>query len=69
MDAIEVLTWFDQQGEIRPLKFIWEGIAYPIGSIGRRWEDADGWHVLVLDHTARVFELVFRPTEKRWYFK
>ena len=67
MDAIKVLTWFDDQGLMRPTKFIWEGVTYTIGSTGRRWEDQAGLHILVMDHSTRVYELVFKPGEMRWY--
>lgn len=67
MEVIEVLTWFNQLGEVRPIKFIRNGESHPIGSTGRRWDDDEGWHVLVMDHSSRVFELVFKPGEKRWY--
>jgi hypothetical protein len=67
MEAIDVTARFDSQGNISPLSFTWQGQTYPVGSTGRRWEDAEGKHVLVMVPGEKVFELVFIPSVGRWY--
>ena len=69
MHSVEVLAWFDLEGRAQPLKFIWDGVTYPVASSGRQWEDETGQHTLVMDHRDRVYELVFSSAEKRWYLK
>jgi hypothetical protein len=69
MHIVEVLAWFDLEGRAQPLKFIWDGVTYPVASTGRQWEDETGQHTLVMDHRDRVFELVFTASERRWFLK
>jgi hypothetical protein len=69
MESIEVIARFDQEGIASPLSFTWQGKNFPINSIGRRWEDAEGQHILVMVMVPaeRVYELVFIPSVGRWY--
>ena len=67
MEKIDVTAVFDSQGKIMPLKFIWKGISYPVDSIGRRWEDDRGQHVLVMIPAGRAFELLYANSERAWY--
>ena len=69
MEAIEVTVKFDQSGNIKPLSFIRKGISHPVDSIGRQWEDNTGRHYLVMVPIERIFELLFVPTELRWYIR
>lgn len=69
MEAIEVIARFDSQGGMIPLRFIWQGDTYVVDSIGRRWVDDAGQHILVMIPTGKVFELIFTPLEGRWYLE
>lgn len=69
MDAIEVTAKFDLQGDASPISFTWQGVSYPVDSIGRRWRDEAGQHILVMVPGGRVFELVFNYSEGLWYLR
>jgi hypothetical protein len=69
MDAIEVTVRFDALGKATPLQFSWRGREYQVDSTGRRWEDEQGQHILVMIPGGRVFEMLFSPAEQRWYLK
>ena len=61
MNEIEVKARFDEQGEAIPLSFRWEDADYRVESVGRRWRDEAGQHVLVMVPGGGVFELLFDP--------
>lgn len=68
METIEVTARFDLEGRITPLQFTWQGRTYTIDSTGRRWEDdARRRRFLVMAPVERVFELVFDPSDLRWF--
>jgi hypothetical protein len=67
MEPIEVTAQFDNQGKITPVSFKWQGRTYPIESAGRRWQDDEGQHVLVMVAGEQIYELVFIPTMSRWF--
>ncbi len=67
MEAIEVTARFDEQGTISPLHFTWKGGIYRVESIGRRWLDESGQHVLVMASDGHFYELIFQSGEGRWY--
>jgi hypothetical protein len=69
MEAIEVTAHFDAQGNITPLHFSWQGGAYQVESTGRHWQDMDGWHTLVMVAGDKMYELIFRKNEGRWFIK
>ena len=67
MEPIGVTVRFDLQGQITPLRFTWKGRSYLVESTGRRWNGADGQHILVMETSGAFFELLFIPGEGRWY--
>ena len=67
MEPIRVSADFDTDGTIKPRTFTWRGGQYTLDSIGRRWRDENGIHILVMIPGRRVFELLFVPVEGRWY--
>lgn len=67
MDSIEVTARFNLEGEATPLSFVWGGKAYPITSVGRRWNDALGQHILVMTPGSQIYELLFTAKHSRWY--
>jgi len=67
MEPIEVTARFDEQGEITPLHFTWQGVVHRLESTGRRWTDEAGQHILVMDMSGRIYELSFKSGEGRWF--
>jgi hypothetical protein len=67
MEKVEVETRTDEAGETTPVRFKWNGRWYTIDSVGRRWQDERGRHVLVMVPGGQTFELLFTITEGRWY--
>lgn len=66
---VEVLAKFDSEGLAIPVSFTWEGIAYTIESLGRRWEDTNSQHMLVMVAGIKVFEMIYAPGSRRWYVR
>lgn len=69
MEAIEVTAHFDENGNITPLHFNWKGGAYQVESTGRHWQDVEGWHILVMVAGDKLYELIYRTTQARWFIK
>ena len=67
MESIEITARFDQQGTITPLKFTWKGSSQRVVSTGRRWEDESGLHILAMVSSGRIYELIYKSKEGRWY--
>ncbi len=67
MEPIEITVHFDEQGTVTPLHFTWKGGNYRVESSGRRWIDGDGQHILVIVTNGRIYELLFKSGEGRWY--
>jgi hypothetical protein len=67
MEPVEVIACFDAQGHLTPLSFSWHGRSFPVDSIGRRWRDERGEHILVMIPVELVCELLFSSEESRWY--
>ena len=67
MQAIEVTASFAPDGKITPLRFRWRGGLYAVESAGRRWQEDDGCHILVMAAGGQMFELLFSGLESRWY--
>jgi hypothetical protein len=65
---VEVQARFDAHGQVTPLSLVWEGRKLGISG-GRRWQDTDGLHILVMGPDERVLELLFAPAEMKWYCK
>lgn len=69
MELVEVTAKFAQDGTITPLRLAWQGVAYPIESTGRRWQEQDGLHILIMVPGERVLELIFQAEKGLWYLK
>lgn len=65
--TIEVMARFDARGNVLPMQFTWQGSSYAVESIGRRWVNGDGEHILTLTPSGKTFELVYVRAEERWY--
>ncbi len=66
-EAVEAAVRLEKDGRMIPQQFIWNGATFLVASYGRRWDSEDGQHMLVMDHKAQVYELVFSPAEQSWY--
>jgi hypothetical protein len=66
METIDVTARFDARGQIRPIKFIWNGTTYQVESTGRTWTAKDGVHILVMVPDNRTFHLLFSPNQGIW---
>lgn len=69
MEPVEVLANFDLQGEVTPKRFTLKKVEYQVVSVGRRWIDEDGLHILVMVPGERVFELLFLPGSGTWFLR
>jgi hypothetical protein len=67
MDEIEVTARYDENGKPFPTLFRWKDQSYRVDSVGRRWEDGVGEHILVLVPGGRVYELLLSSADDRWY--
>jgi hypothetical protein len=67
MEAVEVTARFDPQGEITPLNFIRDQKTIPVTGVGRRWNDSQGVHILVMVPGEQIFEMLFANAQNRWY--
>ncbi len=67
MQPIEATAVFSPEGKITPLKFRWHDQLYQVESTGRRWQEADGCHILVMTGGGQMFELLFSAAESRWF--
>jgi nicotinamide-nucleotide amidase len=54
-------------GQPIPQSFTWQGHSYLITDIGRRWNDADGQHILVMTAEQQTVELVQSADGSTWY--
>lgn len=57
---------FDRSGKVIPIKFYWQGHNYSIESIGRRWKDRHGLHILVQANALQVYELLYQADNEQW---
>jgi hypothetical protein len=69
MEPVEVTARFDTDGGVHPVKFGLRSQTYHVESTGRSWQDAGGYHILVMTAGDRVFELIFSVEETRWYLR
>jgi hypothetical protein len=66
MESVEVTARFEKDGKVVPLYLVWQGHRYTIDNTGRQWQTPDGWHILTMTASGRMFELVFIAVENRW---
>jgi hypothetical protein len=69
MEPAEVTARFDQEGRVYPMKFALHNQTFHVESVGRSWQDDNGYHILVMAAGDRVFELIFSVDETRWYLR
>jgi hypothetical protein len=62
---------FDQEGDVIPLAFKWQGQWLPVASVGRTWSTGKGnklvHHYMVSTPGETVFELTFELATTRWH--
>jgi hypothetical protein len=69
LHPVVVEARFDNEGQVTPQRFTWQGREYRVDSLGRRWRDESGMHILIMIPGEQVYELIFAPDETRWYLK
>lgn len=67
LEPIEVVARFDEHGKVHPLSLRWQGRNYLVEAAGRRWQAADGLHILILTPSGRAFEVRFQSGENLWF--
>jgi hypothetical protein len=67
MEPIEVTVRFDEQGCLTPLNFTWKGSVHQVEATGRRWVDTNGQHILAMVAQGRIYELIYKSSEGRWF--
>jgi len=67
METIEVTARWGEDGQVSPVQFRLKGTIVHVDTIGRRWQDEAGVHALVKALGGRTFELIFNPTELKWF--
>ncbi|HEY3343434.1 MAG TPA: hypothetical protein VGJ97_00810 [Anaerolineaceae bacterium] len=67
MQAIEVTARWGADGEVTPVQFRLEGSPIQVETIGRRWQDERGLHVLVKAQGGQTYELAFSPVALKWF--
>ena len=67
----EVQVWgtFNQEGNLTPSGFFYQGVKHKVEVISRHWQVGDNTHYLVMVPVNRVFELIFKNQEKRWQLR
>jgi PncC family amidohydrolase len=63
---VDVRTRSNAQGQALPVSLALDEITYRVESIGRRWQDAEGEHILVMIIGGKVFELVHASPGGAW---
>jgi nicotinamide-nucleotide amidase len=63
---VDVQDRRNAQGQVQPVSLALDGISYRIESIGRRWQDSEGEHILVMIKGGKVFELVHASPGGTW---
>ncbi len=66
-EKVEVNARWKHSGGFSPERVYWQDQSYVVESVGRSWEDDDGFHVLCMLPGAQVTELVFRLNPAGWY--
>ncbi|MDR3574564.1 MAG: hypothetical protein P4L50_11920 [Anaerolineaceae bacterium] len=66
---IEVGVHKDIDGPWQPERFIWQSSTYSVLGIGRRWQEDDGEHMLVMVVGGQVYELIRAADQTGWYIK
>jgi hypothetical protein len=67
MEKVEVTACSDKGGNMIPVRMIWNGQVYEIGSTGRQWVDEEGQHILIMFNDGRVLELLYEQDKNHWY--
>lgn len=65
-EPVEAQARWVHDGGFEPTQFRWKGHMYRIESIGRNWEDDNGFHVMCMISGGQVFELIFRLKPAGW---
>ena len=66
-EQIEVTFRTNTNGKVTPTSFTRQGEIYQVESVGRRWLDDDGQHILVITlPDNRAWEVLYNPDDESW---
>ena len=65
-EPVTVEARLTPDGQLEPRVFVWRGHRHTVASTGRRWQEAEGRHILVMTPDQHVFELVYLRDEHAW---
>jgi hypothetical protein len=68
MVRVEVTARTNSLGNVLPICFTWKDREHQILGIGRRWQDEDGEHFLIMIPGDRVVELIY-SFDQTWSIK
>lgn len=57
---------FEDDGTVRPRRFIWNQGWLQVSDVGRQWEDESGRHVLVMTGGRDTYELLLQRETLAW---
>jgi PncC family amidohydrolase len=63
---VDVRVRYNAQGQVLPMSLTLDGIGYMMESTGRRWQDSEGEHILVMIKGGKAFELVCGTPGQMW---
>lgn len=67
VESISVQADVRPTGKLYPQSFLWRDNTYQVESSGRRWEDEEGEHILVMTPEKQSFELLYKEEESTWF--
>jgi nicotinamide-nucleotide amidase len=63
---VDVRARYNAQGQALPVSLALDGISYVVESTGRRWQDGEGEHILVMIKGGKAFELLCSTPGGMW---
>ena len=68
-EPVSVVATMDEEGNLTLQRVTWQAKKYPIITVGRQWDEADGRHVLAEAADGTRFELQLRREDFVWRVK
>jgi hypothetical protein len=65
-DPVQVETHLDDQQRLTPTSFIWADELYTVFQVGRRWQEGEWEHTLVMTSDGATWDLAFSPQSGSW---
>lgn len=65
-EPVGVEAVFDDQGRLTPRAFTFEGVIYRVQQIGRRWDEGEWEHTLVMTPEGQTWDLAYAAGLGAW---